>query len=166
MLAWDRLDSHWDNTFSWLRYMSTLDMITSAVAKKAGVPETDVEVLGRGSVGSFNVIYPLRIKGGSLDLLVRIPIPDVTQLPDETYAAEAGALRFIKQNTLIPTPTVFYHGSPSENTHVGPFLVMEKIQNKWSLSESFTRPHDPDDPDDPFMLDIKLPKERLLKVNY
>lgn len=32
MLAWDRLDSHWDETFSWLRYKSTLDMIASAVA--------------------------------------------------------------------------------------------------------------------------------------
>ncbi|KAL1877901.1 hypothetical protein Daus18300_002254 [Diaporthe australafricana] len=166
MLAWDRLDGHWDNTFSWLRYMSTLDVIASAVAKKAGVPETDVEVLGGGTVGSFNAIYPLRMKGNSLDLLVRIPIPHVTQLPDERYAAEAGVLRFIRQNTLIPTPTVFYHGSPSENPDVSPFLVMEKIQNKWSLSEAFTRPRDPDDPDEPFMLDMKLPKERLLKVYY
>lgn len=39
MLAWDRLDSHWDDTFSWLQYMPILDVIASAVAKKAGVPE-------------------------------------------------------------------------------------------------------------------------------
>lgn len=164
MLAWDRLDDHWDNTFDWLRYRSTLDMIASAVAKKAGLPETDVQVLGGGTVGSFNAIYPLRMKGNSLDLLVRIAIPRVTQLPDERYAVEAGASRFIRQNTLIPTPTVFYHGSSSANPDIGPFLVIEKIQNKWTLSEAITRPRDPDDPDDPFMLDMKLPKERLLKV--
>ncbi|KAK7697999.1 hypothetical protein SLS64_012986 [Diaporthe eres] len=166
MLAWDRMDSHWDETFSWLRYVSTLDMLASAVAKKAGVPETDVEVLGGGTVGSFNVIYPLRMKGNSLDLLVRIPIPHVTQLPDERYAVEAGASRFIRQNTLIPTPTVFYHASSSENPDIGPLLVIEKIPNKWSLSEAFTRPRDPEHPDDPFMLDMKLPKERLLKVYH
>ncbi|KAI7786143.1 phosphotransferase [Diaporthe eres] len=166
MLAWDRLDSHWGNTFSWLRYMSTLDMIGRAVAKKAGVPETDVEVLGGGTVGSFNVIYPLRMKGNSLDLLVRIPIPHVTQLPDERYAVEAGASRFIRQNTLIPTPTVFYHAPSSENPDISPFLVIEKIPNKWSLSEAFTRPRDPDHPDHPFMLDMKLPKEPLLKVYH
>lgn len=166
MLAWDRLDGHWENTFSWLRNRSTLDMIASAVAKKAVVPETDVEVLGGGTVGSFNVIYPLRMKGKSLDLLVRIPIPHATQLPDERYAGEASTSRFIRQNTFVPTPTVFYHGSSSINPNIGPFLVMENIQNKWSLSEAFTRPRDPDDPDDPFMLDMKLPKERLLKVYY
>lgn len=164
MLVWDRLDDHWDETFSWLRYVSTLDMITSAVAKKAGVPETDVDVMGGGSVGSFNVVYPLRMKGDSLELLVRIPIPHVTQLPDERNAAEASTLRFIRQNTLIRTPTVLYHGSQSENPDVGPFLVMDRIQNKWSLSEAFTRPRDPDHPDEPFMLDINLPEERLLNV--
>ncbi|KAG8162073.1 hypothetical protein KVR01_007838 [Diaporthe batatas] len=164
MLAWDRLDDHWDTTFSWLRYVSTLDKLASAVAKKAGVPETDVEVLGGGGVGSFNVVYPLRMKDDSLNLFVRIPIPHVTQLPDERYAAEVGALRFIRQNTTIRTPTILYHGSQSENPDVGPFLVMDRIQNKWTLSEAFTGPRDPDNRDDPYMLDIKIPEERLLKV--
>ncbi|POS71277.1 phosphotransferase [Diaporthe helianthi] len=164
MLAWDRLDDHWDDTVSWLQYVSTLDMIATAVAKKAGVPKTSVDVLGRGSVGSFNAVYPLRMEGESPNLLVRIPIPHVTQLPDERYAAEAGTLRFIRQNTPMRTPNILYHGSQCENPDVGPFMVIERIQNKWTLSEAFTRPRDPNDPDDPFMLDMNLPKERLLKV--
>lgn len=163
-LAWDRLDSHWNDTFLWLRRMSTLDMIGSAVAKKAGLADTSVQVFGGGIVGSFNVIYPLRMDGESPDLLVRIPIPCVTQLPDERYAVEAAVSRFIRQNTLIPTPTVYYHATSSENPEIGPSLVMNKIPKKWTLSEAITKPRDPDDRDDPFMLDMETPKERLLKL--
>lgn len=163
-MAWDRVDSYWDDTFLWLRKASTSHKIAAAVVKKAGVSEKSVQIFDGGTVGSFNVVYPLRIKDNPLDLLVRIPLPRVSHLPDEKYACELAVSRFIRNNTFIPTPTVYYHGASSENPEIGPFLVMDKMANHWTLSEAIARPRDPNDRDDPFMLDMKIPKERLLKL--
>lgn len=84
-------------------------MIWSAVAKKAGVPETSVNVLGDGTVGGFSAIYPLRVEDNYLDLRVRIPILHFTQSPIERFAVNAAASRFIRENTLIRTPTRYNH---------------------------------------------------------
>ena len=84
-------------------------------------------------IGGFNNLYRIRVEDVSPDVLVRRPSVSQAQLPEEKTLREAATSKYIQQNTKIPTPRVLYYSDFSE---VGPFIVIERVENKSTLSHA------------------------------
>jgi hypothetical protein len=56
---------------------------------------------------------------------------------------EAATAKYIGQNTRILVPRIFFYGPNSdENPDVGPFIILQHVENRWTLSEALRNPND------------------------
>ncbi|TVY85691.1 hypothetical protein LAWI1_G008844 [Lachnellula willkommii] len=132
-LAWDKNDSEWEEAQKALSKKSMCRRLEQLVAERFGKPATWISPM---IIGGFNNLYRIRIED-VCDVLVRRPSVSQAQLPEEKTLREAATAKYIQQNTKIPTPRVFYYSDFSE---VGPFIIIEHVQNKSTLSHALTTP--------------------------
>ncbi|TVY13475.1 hypothetical protein LARI1_G008207 [Lachnellula arida] len=132
-LAWDKNDSEWEEAQTALSKKSLCRRLEQLVAEKFGKPATWITPM---IIGGFNNLYRIRVED-VCDVLVRRPSVSQAQLPEEKTLREAATAKYIQQNTKIPTPRVFYYSDFSE---VGPFIIIEHVQNKSTLSHALTTP--------------------------
>jgi hypothetical protein len=69
---------------------------------------------------------------------------------------EAATARFIRQNAQVPIPQIFYY---SQNSDVGPFIILQHVENQWTLSHALRNPNN--DPDTPHVLDPNISETTL-----
>jgi len=133
-LAWDRNDEEWEGAQKALSKKSLCRRLELLVAGKFGKPTTWITPV---IIGGFNNLYRIRVEGVSTDVLVRRPSVSQAQLPKEKTLREAATAKYIQQNTKVPTPQVLYYSDLSE---VGPFIIIERVAHKSTLSHALTTP--------------------------
>lgn len=133
-LAWDKNDEEWEEAQKALSKKSLCRRLESLVAEKFGKPATWITPM---IIGGFNNLYRVRVEDVSPDVLVRRPSVSQAQLPEEKTLREAATAKYIQQNTKIPTPRVFYY---SDFSDVGPFIIIERVESKSTLSHALTTP--------------------------
>lgn len=133
-LAWDKNDEEWEEAQKALSKKSLCRRIELLVAEKFGKPATWITPM---IIGGFNNLYRIRVEDVSPDVLVRRPSVSQAQFPEEKTLREAATAKYIQQNTKIPTPRVLYY---SDFSDVGPFIIIERVENKSTLSDALTTP--------------------------
>ncbi|KAG9240288.1 phosphotransferase [Calycina marina] len=133
-LAWDKNDEEWEHAKKALSKKSLCRRLELLVAEKFGKPATWITPM---IIGGFNNLYRIRVEDFSPDVLVRRPYVSQAQLPEEKTLREAATAKYIQQNTKIPIPRVLFY---SDFSDVGPFIIMERIENKSTLSHALTTP--------------------------
>ncbi|KAH8598501.1 hypothetical protein B0O99DRAFT_591776 [Bisporella sp. PMI_857] len=133
-LAWDKNDEEWEEAQKALSKKSLCRRLELLVAEKFGKPATWITPM---IIGGFNNLYRIRVEDVSPDILVRRPSVSQAQLPEEKTLREAATAKYIQQNTKIPTPQVIYYSDVSD---VGPFIIIERVENKSTLSHALTTP--------------------------
>jgi aminoglycoside phosphotransferase (APT) family kinase protein len=157
-LVWDRNDEAWAESQKQLRYKTTCRLAESLVEKKFGrKPATLVSPL---IIGGYNILYRIRLEGTSPDVILRLPCPSLAQFPAEKTLREAATARYIEQNTRIPVPRVFHHGQHSD---LGPFIILQYVENKDTLSDALTI--NKDDFDEPHVLNPNV-SDATLETHY
>ncbi|KAL2020614.1 hypothetical protein VTK56DRAFT_8104 [Thermocarpiscus australiensis] len=107
-------------------------------------------------MGGFNILYRVRLEGVSPDVMVRVPAPSLVQFPEEKTAQEAATARYIAGATQVPIPRQIHYG---RDAVLGPFIILEHVENRWSMSARLTRPND--DPNAQHVLDPNVPEDAL-----
>jgi hypothetical protein len=133
-LAWDKNDEEWEEAQKALTNKSLCRRLELLVAEKFGKPATWITPM---IIGGFNNLYRIRVEDISPDVLVRRPFVSQTQFPEEKTLREAATAKYIQQNTKIPTPRVLYYSDVSD---IGPFIIIERVENKLTLSHALTTP--------------------------
>jgi hypothetical protein len=133
-LAWDKNDEEWEEAQKALSKKSLCRRLELLVAEKFGKPATWITPM---VIGGFNNLYRIRVDDVSPDVLVRRPSVSQAQLPEEKTLREAATAKYIQQNTKIPTPRVLYYSNFSD---VGPFIIIERVESKSTLSHALTTP--------------------------
>lgn len=112
--------------------------------------------------GAFNVILRMKfLDGGSA--IIRFPAPGYSVFPEEKVQREVSTMRFIEQNTGIRVPHVLHYGKTEElPAELGPFIIMEYIENDSDLVDALNIPGRSDD--DRPILDPNIAGERLRSV--
>ena len=109
--------------------------------------------------GGYNFHYRARFVDDS-SALMRIPIPAHFRVSEEKLLGEVAALRYIRDNTTIPTPFVLHHGPRDECPgELGPFMILEYIENARELDDVINTPSLTKD-DSP-VLDPNIDEEKL-----
>jgi len=88
-------------------------------------------------IGGFNNLYRIHVEDVSSDVLVRRPSVSQAQLPEEKTLLEAATTKYIQQTTKILTAQVLYY---SNFSHFGPYINIERVENKSTLSYTLTTP--------------------------
>ncbi|KAM0228841.1 hypothetical protein ACHAPO_010478 [Fusarium lateritium] len=156
-VAWDKNDEAWDESRNKLRLKSTCRQV-EALAEKA-VGKTSASLVSPIFFGGFNVLYRIKFKHDSSDVIVRLPCPDLVQFPKEKTLYEAAAMAYLTQNTTIPVLTLFYHTSSSD---VGPALVLQHIESVRDMSDAFAIPNE--DPEETPVLNPDIEEGKLRKL--
>jgi hypothetical protein len=139
-VAWDRNDAAWEESHKELPLLSTRRRVESLAEKKFGKPATWVPKI---IFGGYNALYRIRLEGVSPDVIVRLPQRNRAQFPDEKTLGEAATAKYVGQNTQIPVPRIFFYGpSSDENPDVGPFIILQHVENRWTLSDALRNPND------------------------
>ncbi|KAF4628329.1 hypothetical protein G7Y89_g9823 [Cudoniella acicularis] len=157
-VVWDINDEAWGKTGKRLCTKMTCLAIESVAADKCGKRATLVPPL---RAGGYNMIYRIRLEELSTNdgIVFRISRPDLTQFPEEKTIAEVATVKYIKENTNIPTPHVYHYGSSSLDTEIGPYIIMSYIKNNGSFSAALNDPKIK--PGEPHMLDLNAEEEKL-----
>ena len=71
--------------------------------------------------------------------MVRLPCPSLVQFPDEKTLQEAATAKYIAEDTRIPIPLHFFYG---QDTTLGPFVILQYVESRWSMSARLTTPND------------------------
>ncbi|KAH8595133.1 phosphotransferase [Bisporella sp. PMI_857] len=135
-LVWDKNDEASDESQKQMRLTTTCRQVEHLAEQKFGKPATLVSPL---IIGGFNILYRIHLKGVSPDIIVRLPCPSLVQFPDEKTDQEAATAAYIAKNTEVPTPHLFFSGRDST---VGPFVILQYIENQGSMSARLTTPND------------------------
>lgn len=158
-LAWDRSD---DVSKAWKDALfdeKVFRAVGDFIKKHRGGP---AEELFSPQKGSFNLMFRMKfVDGGSA--IVRFPIPGVSMFPDEKVKREVSVMRFIERHTSIRVPHVLHYGMADQSpAGLGPFIVMEYIENDSDLVDALNTPglHD----DDRCILDPNIDEGRLRSV--
>lgn len=101
--------------------------------------------------GEYNILYQLRIEGQT-DVTVRLPQLHMIWFPEKKGLREGAIASFISQNTGVPVPRVLSYGSTSLESGVGPFIIVQYVENWDSTSETLAIVNERN-PDDAHMLD-------------
>jgi len=133
-LAWDKNDEEWEVAQKALSKKSLCRSLELLVAQMFGKPATWVTPM---IIGGFNNLYRIHVEDMSPDVLIRRPSVSQSQLPEEKTLQEVAVAKYLQQNTKIPTPRIFFY---SDSSTVGPYIVMERIENKSTLSHALTTP--------------------------
>src|ERR1700709_713268 len=92
----------------------------------------------------YNNLYRMRIEGSDNDIIIRLPQPNLSQFPEEKTLREAAMASFIEQNTPVPVPKVLFHGLSGPDSEVGPFIIIQYIENSGSMSHKLAMPNERD----------------------
>ena len=133
-LAWDRNDQEWEEAQKALSKRSLCRRHEVLVAEKFGKPATWITPM---IIGGFNNLYRIHVDGFHPDVFVRRPSISQAQFPEEKTLREAATAKYIQQMTTIPIPRVFHY---SDSSDVGPFMIIERVENKSTLSHALTTP--------------------------
>lgn len=85
-------------------------------------------------IGGYNNLQRIHIEDSS-NVLVRRPSVSQAQFPQEETLTEVATAKYIRQNTKVPTPRVFFYRDGSD---VGPFMIIERVEHKSTLSHAIT----------------------------
>jgi hypothetical protein len=140
-VAWDRSDKAWEESQKLFQHVSTLRKIESFVTQKFGKTATWVTPM---RIGGYNNLYRMRIEGSDDDVIIRLPQPNLAQFPDEKTLQEAATASFIVQNTWVPVPRVLFHRLSSPDSEVGPFMIIQHVENCGSMSYVLAMPNEKD----------------------
>ncbi|KAM0429770.1 hypothetical protein ACHAPT_006376 [Fusarium lateritium] len=152
-LVWDKNDEDSDEAQKQLRLKTTCRKVEKLVEEKFGKPTTLISPL---IFGGFNILYRIRLEGISPDVMVRLPCPSLVQFPAEKTFQEAATAALIAERTQLPIPRQLFYG---EDSMVGPFVIMERVENCGSVSARLNRPSE--DSSTPHVLDPDIPETTL-----
>ncbi|KAE8351353.1 phosphotransferase family protein [Aspergillus coremiiformis] len=77
---------------------------------------------------------PIEVKDSS-SVILRIPIPGLSRFPEEKVRNEVATMKYLREHTTIPVPTIFHWGSRAESPlELGPFILMEFIEHATTLA--------------------------------
>ncbi|KAI5854506.1 phosphotransferase [Durotheca rogersii] len=152
-LVWDKNDEDSDKAQKEMRLKTTCRKVEELVEEKFGKSATLISPL---IFGGFNILYRIRLEGTSPDIMVRLPCPSLVQFPDEKTIHEAATAAFIAKQTRLPIPRHLFYG---EDSPVGPFVIMERVENCGSVSARLTRPSE--DSSAPHVLDPNVSESTL-----
>lgn len=144
-LVWDKNDEDFDAAQKRMRLKTICRQVEELVEEKLGSPATLITPL---IMGGFNILYRVRVEGRTPDVMVRLPCPSLVQFPSEKTIQEAATAAYIAKVTGLPIPRHLFHGQDSP---VGPFIIMDRIENRGSVSERLIKPNE--DPSAPHVLD-------------
>ncbi|TVY15211.1 hypothetical protein LARI1_G007541 [Lachnellula arida] len=143
--VWDKNDEDWEDFRNQLRQPSAPRRARLLVEQKFKKPATLVPPM---IIGGYNILYRLRVEGVASDVLIRIPSPSFVKFAEEKTLREGATARYIREHTRVPVPEVFHYGKDPE---VGPFIILQYIENRSTLSHTLRAPND--DPKEPNVLD-------------
>ncbi|KAG8623887.1 hypothetical protein KVT40_008863 [Elsinoe batatas] len=85
--------------------------------------------LKKQMLGSFNWCFTVRFFSDNTKWVVRFAMPGKVMDPDGKLIREVATLRFLKEKTSIPVPTVHGWGTATENPlGLGAFVIMDFIE--------------------------------------
>ena len=152
-LAWDRSDELWEGAMKQVRLSTTCHKIVSFATRMFGDPATFVPPL---IIGGFNVLYPIRIEGSSIDVLVRLPCPDQAIFPEEKTLAEAATVAYISKHTDLPVPEVPFSGIDPE---IGPYMIIQDLGSRRGMVQALETPRE--DPNETPILNPDISESQL-----
>lgn len=91
-----------------------------------------------GMCGGFNALYGLAFDGLPPKHLLRVPNENVV-FPDEKTASEVAIAQFLHENSSIPMAQVLHYGLSCDNPAVGPYIIMERVEHTWSMSQRLNK---------------------------
>jgi hypothetical protein len=156
-VAWDRNDLAWEESQKYFRSFSTLHKMESFVSKKFEKTATWVKPF---QIGGYNNLYQMKIEESNDNVLLRLPQPNMVMFPDEKILAEAATASFIVHNTQIPVPRVLFHGVSNPDSDIGPYMIIQKVENCNDISEVLHIPNE-NDVDENHMLNPDISEDVL-----
>ncbi|KAE9966875.1 hypothetical protein EG327_011689 [Venturia inaequalis] len=104
-----------------------------------------VHVMNHTARGSHNFVYFIKVIGGpfdGLEMALRIPARGIeghwTKSDRSELTSQACTMMYIKRNTTVPVPTVFFYDDTCENHIRAPFILMQFVSGK-SLGDCMVR---------------------------
>lgn len=88
--------------------------------------------------------------------MLRLPVPNSAQFPDENTLREGATTKYIQTNTGIPVPHLHHYG---HDRVIGPFSILDHISNILSVSHLLKEPND--DPSITHVLNAAIPPSIL-----
>lgn len=88
--------------------------------------------------GGFNALYGLAFDDSPPKHLLRVPNANVV-FPDEKTAAECVIAQFLHDHTSVPIARVLHYGLSGHNPAVGPYIIMERVEHFWSMSQRLNK---------------------------
>ncbi|OAQ65777.1 protein kinase-like domain [Pochonia chlamydosporia 170] len=155
-LVWDNNDEESEESIKQLRHKDTCRKVEALAEQKLGEPSSLVSPL---ILGGFNILYRIRRANTSPDVMVRLPCPALVQFPDEKTKQEFATAAFVAQNTDLPIPRHLFYGQDSD---IGPYVIMERVENNGSMSARLTRPNE--DASAPHVLDANVSESTLENI--
>ncbi|AEO66399.1 uncharacterized protein THITE_33846 [Thermothielavioides terrestris NRRL 8126] len=90
--------------------------------------------------GGFNFYYRIQYSDGK-SVIIRFPLPGYHRIAEEKIHAEVAAIRYIAEHTTIPVPFILHYGMTEESPgKIGPFIIMEYIENSGDLIDVMAAP--------------------------
>lgn len=151
-LVWDKNDEVGDESQKQMRLKTTCRQVENLAKQKFGERATLISPL---IIGGFNILYRISLEGLH-DVLIRLPRPNLVQFPEEKTIQEAATAGFIAKNTQVPVPRQYFYGPDSA---IGPFIILEYIENCGSMSARLTAPDD--DPNAQHVLNPNISEAKL-----
>ncbi|TVY29655.1 hypothetical protein LHYA1_G000890 [Lachnellula hyalina] len=155
--AWDRNDLAWEESQKYFRSFSTLHKMESFVSEKFERTATWVKPF---HIGGYNNLYRMKIEGINDCVPLRLPQPNIVLFPDEKILAEAATASFVVQNTQIPVPRVLFRGVSSPDSDIGPYIIIQNVENCNDISDVLHIPNE-EDPDENHMLNPDISEDVL-----
>ncbi|CEJ93702.1 hypothetical protein VHEMI09275 [[Torrubiella] hemipterigena] len=112
---------------------AVVKLAVDAVQRRLNEPAIYVKPI---QIGGFNI--HIRIKSVGSDLIVRLPRPHYVQFPNEKMEYEAATAMVIREATPVPIPRQLEYNN--KHPTLGPFIIMDYIENKGDMVNILTIP--------------------------
>jgi aminoglycoside phosphotransferase (APT) family kinase protein len=152
-LVWDKNDEDSLQGQMQMRLHTTCRKVEEVAEAHFGKPTTLILPL---TLGGFNILYRLRLEDAPSDVMVRVPCPGLVPFPTEKTVYEVATAAFIAKQTRLPVPRPLHY---KQDSKIGPFVIMERVENCGTMSAILTRPSE--DPSEPHVLDPNVSESRL-----
>ncbi|KAI9808728.1 MAG: hypothetical protein M1825_003880 [Sarcosagium campestre] len=93
-LVRDKNDEEWESVQPELRQRSAIDLVEALATEKLDSPSTWITPM---NIGGYNIVYRVRVKGFSSDVVVRRPIPCYAKFIEEKTSIESATASYIKK---------------------------------------------------------------------
>lgn len=89
--------------------------------------------------GAFNISLQMVYENSSA--VIRFPVPGATMFPEEKVRNEVAIMRYIHDQTSIPTPFVLHWGTKKESPlELAPFIMMEYVNHSTNMYDVLNTP--------------------------